>query len=42
MLGKVCLPVGVYEVVIEGLKGLNLAFRPLIEIHGLNLSNVDA
>ena len=38
---KVCLPVGIDEVVAEGLKGGDFAIRPLVEIDRLDLRDVD-
>jgi len=32
VLGKVCLPVGVHQIVAHGLEGFNLAFGPLVEV----------
>lgn len=42
VLGKVCFPVSVDEVVVHGLEGFDFAFRPFVEVNGFYLRNVDA
>ena len=39
--GKVSLPVGVDQVVIQSLEGFNFAIGPFIEVHRLDLRDMD-